>query len=170
MWLIILLLLIVGVQSSYEDVFLNDTSLYTPFRFFEWQQQTVTPPSLLETHVAELSSSHPMLLKWDDHWNRSVFLQRTPEQVLKLQTNMLRDHILRHMYASTHMMTRIRLPSYTTRPSLCSIRMELKERGFKSRIGDDSTVWSLFSSFIDLFSPLSRDDMPTWIEVDVPQS
>lgn len=137
---------------------------YTVFDYLKWESL-----SLLEIFMTEFTftSSHPILLNWDKHWNRSVFLQRTSEQALKIQTNMLRDHIIRHMYASTHMMTRIRLPSYTTRPSLCAIRMELEDRGFKSRIGgDDKTVWS---SLLDLFFPLSVDDIPTWIEVDVPQ-
>jgi hypothetical protein len=127
MGLLLLFIIFYSVRGS-EDTF----NLTVPLNYtvFEWK-----PPSLLEIHMTGFISTHPILVKWDEHWNRSVFLQRTSEQAMKLQTNMLRDHILRHMYASTHMITRIHLPSYTTRPSLCAIRMELEDRGFKSRIG-----------------------------------
>lgn len=114
----------------------NDTlPLEVPFEWIDLKYYPPTPIKVvtpLERHIAHgITSSHPMLMVWGEHLNRSVFAQRTRQQALKIQTDMLRDHILRQIYASTETeSTVIRLPPYAKWDSLSAVKRELREHGF----------------------------------------
>jgi hypothetical protein len=88
----------------------------------------------LSVHTSAIVLSNAPTIEWNAYNKFSTLAERTKQQAMALQVDLLRTHVIQWMYACTTTWLRVPFPPYATRDAIRTIRDELVEQGYPTRV------------------------------------
>jgi hypothetical protein len=128
--------------QPFNLTFLNDNLFVHPFDAYIPPKPTFqyTVGDGIDMTANAIRLSVPPVTPWSEFNSLDTLRARTHQQAMAMQTDLLRTHVVRWLYACTTGEMSVPFPPFATDASIAAVRLELFEHGYSNRVDKNAFI------------------------------